>query len=154
MFCCMGEPQNPTVTFHEDGYLRKNDIEIFKEEHHHSSVFVADFGSQVLFNRRVDKGSALVLNMDSLFNLAKYVDDRNFCYTSFILISHPFSIRRFYYIQLDSASKLNARFGTNTVSKQMIASAKCREDIVNFLLYVRNYIQRFVYHNFTVSNIR
>lgn len=46
--------------------------------------------------------------------------------------------------QLDSASKMNVNsLGMNITVRKTPQYAKFREDIVNFLLYVRNYVQRW-----------
>lgn len=72
MFYCMGEPHNSSITFHDDSYLKKNDVNIFSDDDNQSAIFVEDFGSINLFEFKFDKGAALLKDIDALFKMAKY----------------------------------------------------------------------------------
>lgn len=72
MFYCMGEPHNSNITFHDDSYLKKNDVNIFCDDENQSIIFVEDFGCIDLFEFKFDKGAALLKDMDTLFKMAKY----------------------------------------------------------------------------------
>lgn len=50
---------------------------------------------------------------------------------------------RFSYMQLDLSAKSNVNsLGMNITNKKPITGSKQREEIVNFLIYVRNFTQR------------
>ncbi|KAK7603223.1 hypothetical protein V9T40_003222 [Parthenolecanium corni] len=120
MFYCMGEPHNSSITFHDDSYLKKNDVNIFSDDDNQSAIFVEDFGSINLFEFKFDKGAALLKDIDALFKMAKYS-----------------------YMQLDLSAKSNVNsLGMNIANKKPITGSKQREEIVNFLIYVRNFTQR------------
>lgn len=71
MFYCLGEPHNSSITFHDDSYLKKNDLNIFCDDENQSVIFVDDFGSIDLFELKFDKGAAPLKDMDTLFKMAK-----------------------------------------------------------------------------------
>ncbi|XP_065225939.1 protein MMS22-like [Planococcus citri] len=121
MFTCKGELSEHNDTFHENGYVKKNDLQLFDQEYSNAVVFDVNFSTINLFGLNFDKGSALLKETDEVFRLAK---------ASFM--------------QLDCASTMNVNsLGMNvTTTRKTVNYAKSREDIVNFLLYVRNYVQR------------
>lgn len=80
MFHCMGESHNSSITFHDDSYLKKNDLNIFDDDVNQSVVFVEDFGSINLFETKFDKGAALLKDINALFKMAKYSFDFPFIF--------------------------------------------------------------------------
>lgn len=71
MFTCMGEQSEKGITFHENGYMSKTDINIFDSQYSDAVIFMDDFGSLNIFGFKFDKGSALLKETDTLFKLTK-----------------------------------------------------------------------------------
>lgn len=61
------------------------------------------------------------------------------------MLTQNFKNFRYFYMQLDWVAKSNVNsLSINLGNKKITNPMKYREDIVSFLLYIRNYIRRLV----------
>lgn len=72
MFNCLGEIDQNTGTFHEEGYLLKDDINVINQEYKLPTVSIGNFGYISLFGSEFDKGAVLLKDTTVLFKMARW----------------------------------------------------------------------------------